>query len=661
MKQPVVFFLLLFLIKVSSAQTTYTFNGNGNWTVTSNWSKNTIPPAVLPSYDTIVIRPAAGDSCVLNTSQTMSPGSNLVIAPGAIFIVRQGVAINNPVTDSTFIDSRDGQVYTFRHIGTQVWMTKNLSYATASGSWCHGDNVDSCAVYGRLYDWKTALRVAPPGWHLPSDAEWQTLIGYLGGSSVAGGKMKETGITHWLSPNTGADNVSGFTGLPAGYRLFSSPQEPPNQYGFWWSSTESDERYAWNFVLNYSDANADRWSTDKAVFGLSVRCIRDVPEVTLPGIITKAVINLTNTSIRSGGIITTDGSSPVISSGLVWGVQPHPTIVLPTKTVNSVITDTFNTDITGLQAGTSYYVRAYITNSAGIAYGNEISFTTTDTSFADLPVINTTAILNITNSSATSGGIITTNGASPVVSSGVVWDTIAHPTIALPTRTINTTLTDTFGSDITGLRTGTTYYVRAYATNNTAGTAYGNEISFSTATDSTYTDPRDRQVYTFRHIGSQVWMTKNLNYATSSGSRCYNNTANCEFYGRLYDWNAAIIAPPPGWHLPSDAEWQTLIGYMGGQEVAGGKLKEASTTHWRSPNAGADNSSHFAGLPGGAYYHNFKYETFEFMGIQGAWWSSTENGGLAAWTFSLYYNNATVKKVSEVKEEVSLSVRCIRD
>jgi len=84
----------------------------------------------------------------------------------------------------------------FRHIGTQVWMTKNLNYATASGSWCYGNNTDSCAVYGRLYDWNTALTVAPSGWHLPNDAEWQILIGYLGGSNVAGGKMKEAGTAH---------------------------------------------------------------------------------------------------------------------------------------------------------------------------------------------------------------------------------------------------------------------------------------------------------------------------------------------------------------------------------------------------------------------------------------------------------------------------------
>jgi len=93
---------------------------------------------------------------------------------------------------------------------------KNLNYITTSGGWCYNDNTDSCAVYGRLYDWNTAMAVAPHGWHLPSEAEWYTLVDYLGGNEVAGGKMKEAGTAHWFGPNTGADNINGFTGLPGG-------------------------------------------------------------------------------------------------------------------------------------------------------------------------------------------------------------------------------------------------------------------------------------------------------------------------------------------------------------------------------------------------------------------------------------------------------------
>lgn len=115
--------------------------------------------------------------------------------------------------DSTFSDSRDGQVYTFRHIGTQVWMTKNLNY-TAAGSRCYDDNGANCAVYGRLYNWNTAITVAPPGWHLPSMAEWQTLINYCGGQTMAGGAMKARGA--WYGGDLTATNSSCFSGLPGG-------------------------------------------------------------------------------------------------------------------------------------------------------------------------------------------------------------------------------------------------------------------------------------------------------------------------------------------------------------------------------------------------------------------------------------------------------------
>src|SRR5690554_1847166 len=137
-------------------------------------------------------------------------------------------------TSGTFIDSRDGNEYNWVQIGDQVWMVENLKYlpsvvgpGTGSQTTPHyyvygydGTNVadakatDNYATYGVLYNWTTAMNACPDGWHLPSDAEWTELTDYLGGESVAGGKLKETGTTHWASPNTGATNETGFTALP---------------------------------------------------------------------------------------------------------------------------------------------------------------------------------------------------------------------------------------------------------------------------------------------------------------------------------------------------------------------------------------------------------------------------------------------------------------
>ena len=177
---------------------------------------------------------------------------------GSHFKVIGNLTIDNISVNNNFTDPRDGQVYPFKLIGTQVWMTKNLNYA-APGSWCYNDNASNCATYGRLYNWSAALTAAPPGWHLPSDAEWTTLRNFLGTDSAAGAAMKST--TGWASPNAGASNSSGFTALPGGFRY-----EDPVDYsaitllGAWWSSTENiNPIYSWGRQLTYYIANISRY------------------------------------------------------------------------------------------------------------------------------------------------------------------------------------------------------------------------------------------------------------------------------------------------------------------------------------------------------------------------------------------------------------------
>jgi len=179
-------------------------------------------------------------------------------------------------TDSTFTDSRDGQVYKFKQIGSQVWMVQNLNYVIDTCS-CYNDDPANCTIYGRLYSWADAMASAPAGWHLPSDEEWTTLTDYLGGSDVAGGPMKSA-VTLWLSPNTGATNSSGFSGLPGGGHL-DDTYDFLGQSGMWWSSTTNSGNStpsAWIRFLDYGDASVYRGGLDGAKTNeLSVRCIRD--------------------------------------------------------------------------------------------------------------------------------------------------------------------------------------------------------------------------------------------------------------------------------------------------------------------------------------------------------------------------------------------------
>ena len=116
----------------------------------------------------------------------------------------------------TFADSRDGKTYKTVKIGTQTWMAENLAFKYDGGCLAYKDSTKYVTVYGYLYNWETAMKVCPAGWHLPTDAEWTTLTTYLGGEGAAGVKLKSTSIR--VNPNEGAANSSGFTALPGGFR-----------------------------------------------------------------------------------------------------------------------------------------------------------------------------------------------------------------------------------------------------------------------------------------------------------------------------------------------------------------------------------------------------------------------------------------------------------
>ncbi len=190
----------------------------------------------------------------------------------------------------------DDNVYNTITIGTQIWMKENLkttkyndnteiSLVTNNTTWaasttpayCWYDN-DSATyknTYGALYNWYAVNtgKLCPTGWHVPSDAEWKILTDYLGGLSVAGGKMKETDTTHWNNPNTGATNESGFTGLPSGDRF--SGYSGIRDFGGWWSGTEyTDTTYARDRNLMHS-LSAVGDAHDPKYVGLSVRCVND--------------------------------------------------------------------------------------------------------------------------------------------------------------------------------------------------------------------------------------------------------------------------------------------------------------------------------------------------------------------------------------------------
>jgi uncharacterized protein (TIGR02145 family) len=182
-------------------------------------------------------------------------------------------------------------------------------------------------------------------------------------------------------------------------------------------------------------------------------------------------------------------------------------------------------------------------------------------------------------------------------------------------------------------------------------------FSYSQETGS-FTDNRDRHEYSTVKIGDQWWMSENLAYQTSNGCLVYEGVEKyLETYGYLYTWETALQACPDGWHLPSDAEFEKLSRYLGGEGEAGGKLKEAGTKHWDQPNTGATNSSGFSALAAG-YEGSEPYQYF--IGKRAYFWSYDETVADSEIARALYFNNGEFTRYGITREN-GLSVRCIKD
>jgi len=208
-------------------------------------------------------------------------------------------------------------------------------------------------------------------------------------------------------------------------------------------------------------------------YGVTVLHLAPVAS-TAPTVSTTPPTSITSNSAVSGGNISSSGNSPVMVSGVCWSTYPNPT-TNDTCTSDGAISGSFTSYLRGLNPGTPYHVRAYAKNSTGTAYGSDLSFTTAS---ADPPTVTTTAVISITTNSAVTGGNITSSGSFPVTASGVCWSTSPNPTIN-DNCTSDGTGTGSFTSTINGLNPKTVYHVRAYATNS-AGTAYGSDLSFTT-------------------------------------------------------------------------------------------------------------------------------------------------------------------------------------
>ena len=514
----------------------------------------------------------------------------------------------------------DGNEYDTVRIGNQVWMKENLrvtkyrngnpiptnldnaqwSAATEGAFSVHLDNDTNDLTYGKLYNWYAVADprgLCPTGWHVPSDAEWTSLENFLGGASVAGGKMKSMGTIQagtglWDDPNTAADNSSGFTGLPGDFRSYNGNYGYIGLFGYWWSSTDTTSPDAWSRDLNYSNANSRRLNYDKTD-GFSVRCLKDAPE--------------------TGSIDSLDCAGRVQMNYLAEKI--------PAENVQLIIPYTGGNG--GAFSAQSIPSADVIGLAATIAAGN----------FSNG---NDSLVFNISGTPAGFGTAtfsISIGGKQCNINMNVA-DTGS--------------LRDIEGNLYTSIKIGTQEWMQQ----NLKTSKYRNGNSILTNLDNTQWSAATEGAFSvyLDNDTNDLTYGKLYNWYAVAGALCPVDW----HVPTDHDWNllTKYLDPAADTNCVNCAS-STIAG---GKMKSTGTI-QAGTGLWQNPNTDATNSSGFTGLPGtlrtssGSFYD---------IGYYGYWWSSTEGSSALAWSRNLRYTPGDSIRGTYDKT-YGFSVRCLRD
>lgn len=463
-----------------------------------------------------------------------------------------------------------------------------------------------------------------------------------------------------------------------------SPNPDISDHGFCWNSTGNptinnskislgsvDQEVTFNDSIKDLPAGL-HFIKAFVIDGNSVK-YGDALSITVPPIILVAPTSIT--------VSKNVGNSKIfINSNIAWTASGYQNWLTLSKTSGIIGKDTVIATYTeNASAGTRSSIISFD------ATGANANVTITQTVDSGLiPALTTNVVTDISTSTATSGGNITNQGLSSVSARGVCYSTSQNPTIS-NNHTSDGTGTGSYTSNLSGLFENTNYYVRAYAANS-IGTSYGNEIVFTT---NTFTCPLtgidiDGNVYSVIKIGSQCWMKENLKTTKFSDGvpitfqpwswfqaseplyTYYNDNPSYETdYGLLYNYYAMIDSRnlcPLGWHIPNIDEYQTLIDYLGGADIAGSKMRETGNSHWTYSSIVASNISGFTALPSGVLCSTYGGTNYSNIGQAGYWWSSYNVSNNISWL--LLHNSsekAYLDTVSLSGVMYGLSVRCIKD
>ncbi|MBN3036181.1 MAG: hypothetical protein JW861_11390 [Bacteroidales bacterium] len=609
-----------------------------------------------------------------------------------------------------------GQIYNTVQIGTQCWLKENLNIGamipgtnnqTNNGvieKFCYDNDPANCDVYGGLYQWDEMMQylatpgvqgICPDGWHLPTDEDWKELEGFADSQygypdpewNQTGWRGYDAGlnlksITGWNSGGNGT-NLYGFSALPGGYRNTLANFDGLGASAGWHSSTEYSSTDVWIRTLHYTYDEIYRRDHPK-IDGRSVRCIKDwscgdtlidtrdnqtyttvqigtqcwLKENLNIGTMIPVINNQTNNGVIEKFCYDNDPANCEVYGGLYqWNEMMQ---YVATPGTQGICPDGWH-----LPTDDEYCVLAQYIDTSVVC--GLIGWNGTDAGYR---MKSTTGWYGGGNGSNSSGfTVLPAGGSSSGNFSALTTETLFH--------------TSTEG----GTNGVWSYHIAWYSTQIYRNSYYktsGFSVRCLKDVPSVWScgdpilDTRDNKAYNTVQIGSQCWMTESLNIGTQIPGAddqsdngtiekyCYNdNSANCDEYGGLYQWNEMMqyittpgtqgICPPiVGWHVPTVADWTVLSDFLGGISVAGGKMKEVGYNHWNSPNTGATNISGFTSLGAGTrdidgnFYHLKNSNNI---------WSSITNG-TTAWNFRTDHNDDDLDKITSLIHN-GFTVRCM--
>lgn len=634
MKHFILSLVLMFSIKASTAQITYTFNGNGNWSDSTNWLNTQKPPETLRTGDSIIINPVEGGQCVLNVPQFISQGAVLSMPENKKLVVNENLIIKperfriGGVIPSSLESLMAIPVFDTAGLGSRFLQRPMLEERFSLDMpppMRQGSVQNSCAAFAACY----ILR----SYHLHKD---ECEIPYDiadDDSRVFSPSFLYNEFMHSLGDLTCGRGLSiADELLPAMYEYGTATllEMPYNQSHCQTRPNDKQKKNASFFPVISAARIKDLDLTETFIKTL----VKNKFPI-LIGVRTDEGFRADGTRVWSStrGEAETVGGHTLVICG--WDDAKHAYKVMnpwggtwAPDGMGWIDYDHIYTALIKKETATEKFWEVYVIKTEPTNYDPGIKVLNTEPErYAREEVLfsDTSQPKPVSSRWYFEGG---TPETSTEREPKVVWNEPGTYTVQL---TINQEC-----SVITKYK-DTTIIIEEPLT---------------------FTDSRDGQVYTYKKIGTQYWMTQNLNYVADS-SWCYNNNpANCAIYGRLYNWDAAMISAPSGWHLPSGQEWQLLVDYLGGRNIAGGAMKSTSSL-WNDPNVGATNSSGFSGLPGGRYFsaENISNE----MGSAGIWWNS-DLYSEPSYRFYYYLLSSGSQTGGIITpRRIGYSVRCVKD